>query len=206
MLGWSQKDLGDHSGVSVQTIKLFETGRIDSTPDTLGVIQDAFEKAGLEFLSGNGVRFRDDLLTVFEKKSENEDVFLYLLDDIYYALKEKGGEVLWSFVDDGVSPPEVIAREKLIREAGITYRSLVRHDNRTFLYPEAEYRHLPEGYFTPNPAVVYGDSFALVINNDAWKAEKIIIIKDPGVSRIMTLQFEMIWHLCRPAKDGIVPG
>lgn len=206
MLGWSQKDLGDHSGVSVQTIKLFETGRIDSTPDTLGMIQASFETAGIEFVSGSGVRFREDLLTVFEKKSEDENVFLYLLDDIYYTLREKGGEVLWSFVDDSVSPPEVLAKEKLIRDSGITYRSLVRHDNGTYLYPREEYRHLPEGFFTANPTIVYGDKFALVVNApDEWRAEKVIIIKDPGVSWIMTLQFEMLWHLCGPIKGDVIP-
>lgn len=201
MLGWSQQDLSDHSNVSIQTIKLFETGRTDSTPDTLGMIQGTFERFGLELVSGNGLRFREDLLTVFERKTEEENIFLYLLDDIYYSLKEKGGEVLWSFVDDGVSPPEVVAREKMIRAAGITYRSLVRHDNRTFLYPEEEYRRLPEGYFTENPVAVYGDKFAIVINDpQKWDARKIIIIKDEGVNWVMTLQFDLLWHLCGPMK------
>lgn len=203
MLGWSQKDLGDHSGVSVQTIKLFETGRIDSTPDTLGMIQDSFERSGLEFLSGNGLRFREDLLTVFERKTEEENIFLYLLDDIYYTMKPEPGEILWSFVDEDLSPDEVIKKDEMIRKDGNTYRNLIRYGEKKHLYPASEYRWLPSGYFLRNLTVLYKDKLAIIINaRDGKNVEKIIIIKDAHVSEMKRREFEIIWHYGTPLEDG----
>lgn len=195
MLDWSQKELAERSGVSTQTVKLYETGRIDSTLDTLWAIQMAFEKAGIEFILGNGVRFREDILTVIEKEKEGENIFLRLLDDIYYTMKKQKGEILWSFVDESISPPEVIEKERLIREDGNTYRSLIRYGEKRVAYPAAEYRWLPPGYFLRNLTVVYDDKFAIVINSkEGPDIEKIIVIRDVHVSDMKRREFEIIWH------------
>lgn len=197
MLDWNQKDLAEHSGVSVATIKLIETARINSTPDTLGAIQDALEKGGLEFGLQNSVRMRDDLLTIIEKQNPDDNVFLRLMDDIYYTMQERGyGEVLWSFSDDSVSPPEVIEKERLIRETGCTMRSLVRHGDTYLIYPLHEYRYLPKGFFIVNPSVIYGDKFALMANTNPenkGREKSIIIINNAAIAEIKRMEFEIIW-------------
>lgn len=196
MLDWSQKELAEHSGVSEATVKLIETARINSTPETRQTIQDALEKGGLEFLPQNGVRMRDDLLTILEKKDEDDNVFLRLLDDIYYTMRKGYGEVLWSFVDDSLSPPEVIEKEKLIRSTGCTIRSLVRYGDTYLPYPLEEYRYLPKGMYLTNPTVIYGDKFALMINKDFrdGKGNKsVIIINNRAVSELKRTEFEIIW-------------
>lgn len=190
MLDWNQKDLAERSGVSVATIKLIETARINSTPDTLGLIQDALEKGGLEFGLQNGVRMRDDLLTIIEKQNPDDNVFLHLMDDIYYTMKKRGyGEVLWSFVDDSISPPELLEKERLIRESGFSMRSLIKHGDTNLIYPLHEYRYLPKGFFMNNPTVIYGDKFALMANQDS----KALIINNPAIAEIKKMEFEIIW-------------
>jgi transcriptional regulator with XRE-family HTH domain len=189
MLDWSQKDLAQHSGVSDATIKLIETARINSTPETRQTIQEALEKGGLEFLPQNGVRMRDDLLTVLEKRDEDDSVFLRLLDDIYYTMRRGYGEVLWSFVDDSLSSPEVLEKDRLIRGTGCGMRSLVRHGDTYLIYPIEEYRYLPKGLFLNNTSVVYGNKFALVVDG----SRKVIIINNEAIADVKRMEFEIIW-------------
>jgi len=64
MLGWSREDLSKRSGVGISALMRFEAS--EGVPagkiQTLQLVQDAFEKAGIEFIgtheSGAGVRWR----------------------------------------------------------------------------------------------------------------------------------------------------
>lgn len=62
LLGWSQKDLADASGVSDPTIKRLEAGKGDlgGRQATADAIRQALEGAGVEFTNGDqpGVRLR----------------------------------------------------------------------------------------------------------------------------------------------------
>ncbi len=192
MLDWSQKLLAEKCGdVSEPTIKLIESGKVNSTENTLGAIKRTFEGAGIEFTPQNGVRIRDDLLTVIEKMDTTDNVYLKLLDDIYYTLKGRYGEILWSFIDEKMSGPEIIDRELMIRRSGATVRSLVRYGDTYLTYPLDEYRYLPKGFFLNNPCVVYGDKFAILLSNE----QKVLIIRDPAVAELKRKEFEIIWSI-----------
>lgn len=194
LLDWSQKDLAEKSGVSEATIKLIETAKIHSKPDTLQQIQDSIETAGIEFLPQKGVRFRDDLLTMLEKENERDNIYLRLLDDMYYTLKDTHGEILHSFVDNALSPAEVFAKEKLLRNDGITFRHLVRHDDTHLIYPLDEYRYLPKGSYLNNPVTVYGDKVAFNVVSKTQKGESaIIIIKNKQIAEIKRREFQILW-------------
>lgn len=66
LLDWKQVDLATAAGVSEISIKNIERGRTDARGSTLGKIQTAFERAGLEVIpsgsaslnGGPGVRVR----------------------------------------------------------------------------------------------------------------------------------------------------
>ncbi|MEM6421694.1 MAG: helix-turn-helix domain-containing protein [Pseudomonadota bacterium] len=62
LLGWSQTDLAESSGVSEPTIKRLEAedGEIGGREATKKAIQSALETAGVEFTNGDqpGVRMR----------------------------------------------------------------------------------------------------------------------------------------------------
>lgn len=192
MLDWSQKLLAEKcADVSEPTIKLIESGKVNSTENTLAVIKRTFEKAGIEFTPQNGVRMRDDLLTVIEKMDVTDNVYLQLLDDIFYTLKGRYGEVLWSFIDEKVSTQEIIDRELMLRRSGNTVRALVRYGDTHLTYPLDEYRYLPKGYFLNNPCVVYGNKFAMVLNNE----QKVLIIHDAAVADLKRKEFEIIWSI-----------
>lgn len=202
MLDWSQKILAQQcERVSEPTIKLIETGKINSTPETLGAIQKTFEEAGIEFTPQDGVRVRDDLITILEGRTD-ENTFLRLLDDIYYTMKDTFGTVLWSFVDEGLSSPDVLAREELIRGNGIAFKSLIRHGDTDFQYDFDEYRWLPKGQFLNNLTAVYGNKFATIVNKPGSKiVEKVVIIRDETIAEMKRKEFEIIWNFCeKPEK------
>jgi transcriptional regulator with XRE-family HTH domain len=50
LLGWSQKDLAEYSGVSLSTLNRLERGDGDSSVNSLRLIHKAFERAGLQFV------------------------------------------------------------------------------------------------------------------------------------------------------------
>jgi transcriptional regulator with XRE-family HTH domain len=62
LLGWSQEDLAERSGVSIPTIKRLEAedGEIGGRAETGEKITGALEKAGVEFTNGDepGVKLR----------------------------------------------------------------------------------------------------------------------------------------------------
>src|SRR3546814_10028847 len=64
LLGWSQEELAEKSGISRPTISKLETGEIDVRVHTLLAVQNALEDGGIKFLAatganGEGLRIRD---------------------------------------------------------------------------------------------------------------------------------------------------
>jgi transcriptional regulator with XRE-family HTH domain len=49
-LGWTQVDLGEAAGLSVQTIRNFEASSFPLSPESHAAVRKAFKKAGVEFL------------------------------------------------------------------------------------------------------------------------------------------------------------
>ena len=58
-LGWSVDDLAKNARVGRATVSRFEAERVTPNISTLTVIRQAFEAAGVEFLSEDGVRIRE---------------------------------------------------------------------------------------------------------------------------------------------------
>jgi DNA-binding XRE family transcriptional regulator len=60
LLNWTQGELAGRSGVSIGTIRGFETDQTSPIPATLAALRQALEKAGVEFTNDDhpGVRMR----------------------------------------------------------------------------------------------------------------------------------------------------
>jgi DNA-binding XRE family transcriptional regulator len=57
LLHWTQNDLAREAGVSAVTIRNYENGKTEPNPATLVVLQQTFERAGVEFIAdGRGVQ------------------------------------------------------------------------------------------------------------------------------------------------------
>jgi DNA-binding XRE family transcriptional regulator len=58
LLGWTQKTLADKAGVALRTVQDFEARRRTPLNVVRATIKQTFEQNGIEFLSGDGVRFK----------------------------------------------------------------------------------------------------------------------------------------------------
>jgi transcriptional regulator with XRE-family HTH domain len=57
LLHWTQNDLAREAGVSAVTIRNYENGKTEPNPATMVVLQQTFERAGVEFIAdGRGVQ------------------------------------------------------------------------------------------------------------------------------------------------------
>jgi DNA-binding XRE family transcriptional regulator len=57
-LNWTVRDLAKATGLHRNTITNIEVGRYAGNQDSINVIEETLRRAGVEFLSDNGVRLR----------------------------------------------------------------------------------------------------------------------------------------------------
>ncbi len=99
LIGWSQKDLADNSGLSQTGIARIENGTNKPNSSTISRITEAFDRADIEFIGENGVRKRTNEVRILHGKNAMSD----FLDDVYevsatYGTKDKPTEVFLSNV------------------------------------------------------------------------------------------------------------
>ena len=54
LVNWSVRDLAEKAGVHRNTVTNIETGRVETTSETVAAIRAALEAAGVVFLNENG--------------------------------------------------------------------------------------------------------------------------------------------------------
>lgn len=177
MLDWSQDMLAETAGVAKRTIVTIEQGSVAPRSDTMTAIQTALEKHGIEFISGGGVRPRDDLIKIFEGDGAEE----LLLNDIYETmLLDQGNKEVLIYGLDEISENENpqaygLAKAQLDRltKAGIKERIIGRVGNTNFIAPWHFYRWVPNGTGFTTPLFIYGSKIAM--NNDTPPFRSIVI-------------------------------
>ena len=190
LLDWTQQMLADQAGLSKTAINNFERGTNDVRGESLQLIHNAFEKADIEFVGDYGVHRRRDTVKILK----GEDALPKLWDDIYFALKDKGGEVLIGNLDEQRSHdlhPGLLAEHiRRITAAGITERLLVCEGDRFFVQPADYYRWIPKNVFDAGMTTfLYDDKVALQL----WNEAMIIIIHSPAAYSAEKARFELLW-------------
>jgi transcriptional regulator with XRE-family HTH domain len=205
LLDWSQQQLADVAGVARVSIKNIETGATAPRKDTMEAVARAFTDHGVEFLPGNGVRMRDDIIVVFEGDDAEEQ----LLNDIYDTMLAQGAghEVLiYGLIemDPDKYPHEFgLAKAQIerLQKAGITERIIGCHGNTHFVAPWHCYRWLPAEGFAPVPLFIYGSKIALSTDKPPVKS---IVIDNPLFADSCRHLFNFAWHraVIPPAPEG----
>lgn len=196
MLDWSQKVLAEKcDGVSEPTIKLIETGKINSTPETLGAIQKTFEDAGIEFIHG-GIRKKVKLVKIYE----GDDCYLKLLDDAYLSLSKTQGEILMSGADERRSTSAVIEKTRLLRKAGVKMRFLIRNGDTYFMGKPDEYRWMDDSiYVEGDVKVIFDDNVAYLMT---WRnTPRVVVIQDKTIAEESRRIFDYMWDHFQPPSE-----
>ncbi len=82
-----------------------------------------------------------------------------LLDEIYHTMRGQAGDVLFFFVDDRQSTPEVVAGNSGCARRGLSAGICARKERKNVIRPR-DYRAVPSRFFHNAVQVVYADCVA----------------------------------------------
>lgn len=194
LLKWSQQDLSDWSGVSIETVRRFERGDIHNPhPKTIEKFEKTFQQNGVEFIDG-GVRRKKEKILIWEGK----DAVVRLLDDVILTLKDldpdKREVVIFGLDEEKFLKicPEDKLKDTIEQRNyyGIKQRYLLAEGDNNFVGSSRTYRWVPEQYFVSTPTYVYGTKVATLLWTDPVE---IIIINNETFSTERRRSFNLMW-------------
>ena len=196
LLGWSQSDLADHSGLSQTGIARIENGTNSPNTQTTAKILNAFDHADIEFIGENGVRKRTGEI----RTMKGQEGFLRFYEDIYTTLDKKPGVVRLSNVDErlfekwlGDNLEKHINR--ILQMKDVSYKILIKEDDRHFITSDfAEYRWTPAESFASVPFYVYGDKLGMILFDEE---PTVIVLDYPRIANAHKKQFDSIWKTAK---------
>jgi transcriptional regulator with XRE-family HTH domain len=195
LLDWSQSDLADRAGLSQTGIARIENGTNQPNSKTLTKIQDAFDKADIEFLGSSGLRRKSGEIRIL-KGSDGLKAFM---DDIYEVARTQGGE----FCLHNAKPENwykwlgeewfKMHSERMAALAGkISFKITAEEGNTLFISNEfAEYRWFPLALFHEDCIYAYGDKLAFV--NFSSDEVLIRILVDKAFAEGFRVLFNIAW-------------
>lgn len=201
LLNWSQPDLARASGLATSSVKNVESECGTARKETLDAICNAFERNGVEFLPGSGLRIKSQIITVHDDRRATAN----LLDDIYAHVQSASErEVLILGLDEGysVDTDGVGLLEQHISRlsaAGIRERILICEGDTRYLNSPDCYRWLPKAYFTRNaPIYIYGDRVAI---HSGSLRRRAVILEHRALAQHLRTLFTLLWD-----DVALVPG
>ena len=192
LLGWTQQDLADASGLSKTAINNFEKGHSDIKSESLRAIRMAFESAEIEFIAQDGIRRKSENIRLL-KGSHNLGE---LLDDIQKTLTaQQNTEILVSNVDGRlsgqISTQRLFDHIDFLKNTNTTQRVLCLEGTKNVLSPQDVCRWVPENDFAARIACfIYGGKVAFQL----WEHSMIVVINSPEVFEAETRRFEKLWN------------
>lgn len=192
ILGWSQQDLAQRTGISATSIGAIENNQTTPRESTLTTIRKAFESGGIEFLAADGLRKKTIQVDVLA----GPEGFQQLSIDIYATAQKDTREILQAYVDDkrfasllAVEAVQHVKRVETIK--GLKLKILQKEGDAYFPAKKyADYRWIPEKNFLSVPFYVYGDKLAVVL----FEPEPtIFVLNVPIVAEAYRFQFQTIW-------------
>ncbi|MBI1326048.1 MAG: helix-turn-helix domain-containing protein [Alphaproteobacteria bacterium] len=200
ILGWSQNDLAERTGISATSIGSIETGNVSPRESTISLIEKAFENAGIEFIGTDGVRLKSGDVKILKGRMGFWDFY----EDVYNTVKNEGSEILVSNVDERqfekwLGDSNVQTHVNRMQELkNVTYKILLQEGDDYFLATSdyAEYRWIKREFFSSVPFYQYGSKLAIMILD---AEPTVILLQYPAVASAYRAQFMAMWEMAVPA-------
>lgn len=193
LLNWSQADLARAADMATSSVKNIESESATARRETLAQIFEAFDLNGVEFTPGNGVRFKSDIVAVYDGNRATTE----LLESVWkHAPSSPEREVCiigldesFSLVTDGA---ETVKRHiARLNEANVRERILICEGDTCFLNAPECYRWLPRHYFMRSASIyIYGDHIA--IHSGSLRRRTILLEVRPLAQHLKKL-FNLLW-------------
>ena len=190
LLGWTQQNLADASGLSKTAINNFEKGHSDIKAESLRAIRMAFESAEIEFMDQNGLRKKSENVRILRGPHSLSD----LLEDIAKTMSTSGGEILISNVDNTlssqISTQRLFEHIDLLKTNNIRQRVLCVEGTKNVLSPHDECRWFPAEVLTGRlTTFVYGTKIAFQLDDQSM----IIVVNSTEAHTSESKRFEQLW-------------
>lgn len=130
---------------------------------------------------------------------KGNNIIRIALRDIINKLKESGGEVLCTAVDESVpfSKQQTITEqyERDMIHYKIKERVIIKEGSYgLFQKGTSKYKKIPKKYYNPNPTQIYNDNVQIII----WgNPDYLIIIRNKKVADSYRKQFELMWIISK---------
>lgn len=197
--GLTQEGLAQKADIPYTTIIKVESGAIKNP--SIKVISNV---ARALFVNVEDITDANQSITTYEEKDSVANV----LDDVYKTLKDHGGEVYISGIDErkfiDADKEAITAHIRRLAKAGIGERLLAKEgDSFFFAGKQSIYRWVPENLFNPTPIYVYGNKVAMIV----WKPRpQVISITNAALADAYRKQFLFIWERAKvpPIKQASI--
>lgn len=196
LLGWTQTDLAQASGLHFNAINKIENEIGEARQSSLVSIKSACEYAGIRFRGQRGVEFKED---VFETlRIEGKDFLSRMIDDILTCLRTSDDELLCCTPDEGLfntlNPKQSDRYYERMRDIGFKERVITCCGYSSFAHNRKNYRWLPQEILGKVTYTLYSDR--VVFTN--WDIQESLIIRSKSLAETFRNQFEFLWVQANP--------
>lgn len=190
--------MADFAGVGLRTVQNAEDGKGVSSP-VATKIQESFEQAGVEFLTGDGVRMRETTIEVHD----GEDGILALWDDIYETIAAAPDKEI--LITNNTEPTGYSKRVadylamhlERLENIGATEKIIAVEGDSNLLDGVCDYRYVAAEDFCDSPTFIYADKLALL----RWgPPARVIILREPLFTESLRKLFGHAWKHARTAE------
>jgi transcriptional regulator with XRE-family HTH domain len=196
LLGWSQANLAERSGVSKPSIIRIEKDLHGVKHDSREAIQSAFEKNNIEFIEGNGVRENKQTLRVLKGQKGFQEFY----DDLYETARDIGGDIcLFNGVGMLVSKwlGEAFLKSHIARMLEIKdnfkYKIIFKEGDGDLLAPEyCEYRWFPKELFSEKSIFIYGSKVGFLTHDE--KNIEVLVLNQSELAEAQFILFNLAWN------------
>ncbi len=166
LIGWSQGDLADQSGLSQTGIARIENGTNQPNSTTIEKIRNAFDKADVEFIGTTGVKKRSGEIRTLRGRTGFRD----FMDDVYEVARTVGGEICLYNANPAnwnkyLGEDWYITHSERMQEFrdNFDFKVSVNEGEGQFIGKDfVEYRWFPKEIFNQQSFYAYGDRLAFL--------------------------------------------
>lgn len=202
LLGWTQQDLAEASGLSKTAINNFEKNHSDIKVESLRAIRMAFESADIEFMEYEGLRRKSDKAHIVSGPM----AFSEIIEDIRHQLTQGVQEVLIQHFDPQIlkhiGQEEIDHYMSVLTHSGASQKLLCARGTIPAISTPAMTRWMyGDQLQTGMTGFIYGDKLVLRV----WRQNLFIVTHSRMAASAEKMRFEMLWEKAEiPQKSGVV--
>lgn len=205
LIGWSQEDLAGLTGLSSTTIRKIENGVISPRSRTMNAIRDAIEKAGWELIYPEGIRRRQQEITIYNGVDGKDRFYNAMMEHV----RANGCEIYASFLSQdmlmrslGAHTKSNINRLDQLNEVAQVKCLLAEPNDMPLLLQNFQFRTITERYMAGAPFFIYGNNivFALPEGKESFQY---LLHSNGNLSQCFQSRFHDLWDVANPLLHAI---